>query len=127
MLKQGHGASHRSGRNPLIRQIARGDKAAFARFYDLYSPLAFPFAVRLLRNRTEAEDLLREVFVQVWKSAASYDPARGNPEAWISTITRSRAIDKLRSRRRRDGSAESMERHLAGDRAEAGQRRSSSD
>ena len=63
----------------------------------------FAFALRLLRARPEAEDLLQEVFVQAWRQAASYRPERGSPEAWLLTITRSRGIDKLRSIRRRDG------------------------
>lgn len=86
----------------LIQQIASGDREAFSRFYDRYAPLVFTFAVRLLRVRPEAEDLLQEVFLQAWRQAGSYRQARGSPEAWITTITRSRAIDKLRSIRRRD-------------------------
>jgi RNA polymerase sigma-70 factor (ECF subfamily) len=87
----------------LIRQVARGDDAAFGRFYDRFASLVFAFALRLLRARPEAEDLLQEVFVQAWRQAASYRPERGSPEAWLLTITRSRGIDKLRSIRRRDG------------------------
>lgn len=86
----------------LIQQIARGDREAFSRFYDRYAPLVFTFAVRLLRVRSEAEDLLQEVFRQAWRQAGRYRQDRGSPEAWITTITRSRAIDKLRSIRRRD-------------------------
>jgi RNA polymerase sigma-70 factor (ECF subfamily) len=69
------------------------------------------FATRLLQVRADAEDLLQEVFLQVWRQAKSYDQARGSPEAWIVTMTRSRAIDKLRSRRRRDESAGSSQEH----------------
>lgn len=86
----------------LLKQIAEKDRLAFSRFYDRLSSLAFTFAMRILRSRPEAEDLVQEVFLQVWNQAASYDPRRGKPEAWIITITKSRAIDKLRSRRRRD-------------------------
>ncbi|MGH7775495.1 MAG: sigma-70 family RNA polymerase sigma factor [Candidatus Binatia bacterium] len=86
----------------LIRQIARGDRDAFGQFYDRYASLVFTFAMRLLRERFDAEDLLQEVFVRVWREAGSYNQDRGSPEAWIITITRSRAIDKLRSRRRRE-------------------------
>jgi RNA polymerase sigma-70 factor (ECF subfamily) len=84
----------------LLQQIASGDREAFGRFYDRYASLAFTFALRLLGSRSEAEDLLQEVFLQVWRQAQSYSPERGSPEAWLITITRSRAIDKLRSRRR---------------------------
>jgi RNA polymerase sigma-70 factor, ECF subfamily len=86
----------------LLQQIASGDREAFGRFYDRYASLAFTFALRLLGSRSEAEDLLQEVFLQVWRQAQSYSPERGSPEAWLITMTRSRAIDKLRSRRRRE-------------------------
>jgi len=86
----------------LLQQIARGDGEAFSRFYDRYASLAFTFALRLLGTRSDAEDLLQEVFLQVWRQAQSYRPERGSPEAWLITMTRSRAIDKLRSTRRRD-------------------------
>jgi RNA polymerase sigma-70 factor, ECF subfamily len=86
----------------LLRQIAGGDREAFRRFYDRYATLAFTFALRLLGSQSDAEDLLQEVFLQVWRQAQTYSPERGSPEAWLITITRSRAIDKLRSIRRRD-------------------------
>jgi RNA polymerase sigma-70 factor (ECF subfamily) len=100
-----------SGDNPvrLIHQIANGNREAFGRFYDRYAPLAFTFAVRILRNRSAAEDLLQEAFFQVWNQAANYSQDRGSPEAWLITMTRSRAIDKLRSKRRRDKSFVPME------------------
>jgi RNA polymerase sigma-70 factor (ECF subfamily) len=92
----------------LVQRIAAGDRDAFARFYDRYASLVFTFAMRLLRVPAEAEDLLQEVFLQVWRQAHSYQQERGSPEAWMITITRSRAIDKLRSLRRRDEGAVSL-------------------
>ena len=86
----------------LLQQIVSGDGEAFRRFYDRYASLVFTFALRLLGSRSDAEDLLQEVFLQVWRQAQSYSPERGSPEAWLITMTRSRAIDKLRSLRRRD-------------------------
>lgn len=99
------------GENPLhlIEQIVRGDREAFGRFYDRFAPLLFTFATCFLRVRSDAEDLLQEVFFQAWRQAGSYRRERGNPEAWLLTIARSRAIDKLRSIRRRDRSFISME------------------
>lgn len=88
----------------LLQRIANGDREAFPQLYDRYAPLVFTFATRLLRVRSDAEDLLQEVFLQVWRQAQSYQQDRGSPEAWIIMITRSRAIDKLRSLRRRDES-----------------------
>jgi RNA polymerase sigma-70 factor (ECF subfamily) len=93
----------------LIQQLARGDREAFGRFYDRFASLVFTFAMRILRDRSAAEDLLQEVFLQIWRDAGSYSPARGTPEAWIITITRSRAIDRLRSIRRRERSFVPME------------------
>ena len=86
----------------LIREVARGDRDAFRRFYDRYATLVFTFAMRILRVRSEAEDLLQEIFLQVWRQAGDYDLKRGSPEAWLITITRSRAINRLRDIRRRD-------------------------
>jgi RNA polymerase sigma-70 factor, ECF subfamily len=93
----------------LVGEVARGNREAFGRFYDRYASLVFSFALRLLRARSEAEDLLQEVFFQAWRQAATYDPARGHPEAWLLTITRSRGIDKLRSMRKKSGQTVSME------------------
>lgn len=93
----------------LIHRIARQDKDAFSQFYDRFSALSFTVALRILRVRADAEDLLQEVFMQVWKQAANYNPQRGKPEAWIIMITKSRAIDKIRSRRRRDIGGEILE------------------
>jgi len=93
----------------LVGEVARGDREAFGRFYDRYASLVFSFALRLLRARSEAEDLLQEVFFQAWRQAASYDPGRGHPEAWLLTITRSRGIDKLRSMRKRSERTLSVE------------------
>ena len=86
----------------LLGEIARGDRDAFARFYDLHAPLVHTFALRILRERGEAEEVVQDVFVQVWRQAETYSTDRGTPEAWLITMTRSRGIDKLRSRRRRD-------------------------
>jgi RNA polymerase sigma-70 factor, ECF subfamily len=85
----------------LLQQMASGDREAFKRFYDRYASLAFTFALRLLGSQSDAEDLTQEVFLQVWRQAQSYSPERGSPEAWLITMTRSRALDKLRATRRR--------------------------
>jgi RNA polymerase sigma factor (sigma-70 family) len=85
----------------LMRRVAQQDKDAFSGLYDRYSQLAFNLAWRVLNERQEAEDVVQEVFLQVWREAASFDMKRGNLSTWIATITRSRAIDKLRSRKAR--------------------------
>ena len=85
----------------LIRKMATGDRHAFSDFYDLYAPLAYGLVMRIVREPADAADVLQEVFWEAWQNAASYDPARGSPEAWIVTRARSRAIDRVRSIRRR--------------------------
>ena len=86
----------------LLQRIARGDREAFTSFYDRHASLVFTFAIRLLRASSDAEDLLQDVFLHVWYRAATYAPERGSPEAWLLAITRSRALDRLRSRHRRE-------------------------
>jgi RNA polymerase sigma-70 factor (ECF subfamily) len=88
----------------LIQQVAQQDREAFSQLYDRCSSLVFSLAMRMFRVRSDAEDLLQEVFVQVWRQASNYSPERGTPEAWIVNIARSRAIDKLRSIRRMEQS-----------------------
>ncbi|MEW5977271.1 MAG: sigma-70 family RNA polymerase sigma factor [Acidobacteriota bacterium] len=85
----------------MIDRVGRRDKTAFGELYDRYSQLVLNVAWRILKERQEAEDTLQEVFLKVWNDAASYDPNRGTVASWLVTISRSRAIDKLRSRRSR--------------------------
>ena len=80
----------------LLRAIARGDEASLARLYDQYRVILFGLLVRILNSREEAEDVLQEVFLQVWRRAGDYDEQRGKPFTWLVTLTRSRAIDRLR-------------------------------
>jgi RNA polymerase sigma-70 factor (ECF subfamily) len=81
----------------LLRAVARGDESAFARVYDRYSPILLGLLLRILRSRAEAEDVLQEVFLQVWQQARSFDESRGRAFTWLVTLARSRAIDRLRS------------------------------
>jgi RNA polymerase sigma-70 factor (ECF subfamily) len=83
--------------------MAGGDRDAFARFYDRYAPLVFPLILRIVRGREDGAEVLQEVFWEAWRGAASYDRARGSPEAWLVTKARARAIDRVRSVRRRGG------------------------
>ena len=85
----------------LIGRVGRRDKAAFSELYDRYSQLVINIAWRILKERQEAEDTLQEVFLQVWNDAATFDSSRGTVSSWLITISRSRAIDRLRSRKSR--------------------------
>ena len=76
--------------------VARGDEPALAALYDRYRLILFGLLVRILNSREEAEDVLQEVFLQVWRRAADFDEQRGRPFTWLVTLTRSRAIDRLR-------------------------------
>ncbi len=81
----------------LLRAIAQGDEAALAQIYDRYAPTLFGMMLRILHSRAEAEDVLQEVFLQVWQHASQFDEERGRPFTWLATIAHSRAIDRLRS------------------------------
>jgi len=81
----------------LVRATARGDERAYASLYDRYSPILFGLLLRILHSRAEAEDVLQEVFLQVWQQARSFDQSRGRAFTWLVTLARSRAIDRLRA------------------------------
>ncbi len=80
----------------LVLQVGQGDREAFSILYDQSSGILFALAVRMLGEQ-EAADLLQDVYVEIWKKASQYKVDRGSPMAWMVTLTRSRAIDKLRS------------------------------
>ena len=80
----------------LLHAIARRDEAALASLYDRYRLILFGLLVRILGSREEAEDILQEVFIQVWRRAEDFDEQRGKPFTWLVTLARSRAIDRLR-------------------------------
>jgi RNA polymerase sigma-70 factor (ECF subfamily) len=83
--------------NELLRAVARGDEGALAQVYDRYRLILFGLIVRILHSREEAEDVLQEVFLQVWRRAKDFDEARGRAFTWLVTVARSRALDRLRS------------------------------
>ncbi len=80
----------------LLARAGLGDRAAFARFYEMTSGHLYAVVLRIQRDRASAEDLLQEVYVSVWKAAASFDAARSQPLTWLTSIARNRAIDSLR-------------------------------
>jgi RNA polymerase sigma-70 factor (ECF subfamily) len=81
----------------LLKAIAGKDEKALSQLYDRYRVVLFGLLVRILNNREEAEDVLQEVFLQVWRRARDYDVDRGRPFTWLVTLARSRGIDRLRS------------------------------
>jgi RNA polymerase sigma-70 factor, ECF subfamily len=86
----------------LLHAIALRDEQALASLYDRYRLILFGLLMRILNSRDEAEDVLQEVFLQVWRRAADFDERRGRPFTWLVTLTRSRAIDRLRQRASRE-------------------------
>jgi len=78
-------------------RVAAGDVAALRALYDEHAARAIAIAMRILRNVEEAEDVVQDTFLEVWRRSAQFDDARGTAIAWIVTIARSRAIDRLRA------------------------------
>ncbi|GAA3772825.1 sigma-70 family RNA polymerase sigma factor [Microbacterium kribbense] len=81
----------------LIRRTATGDRAAFADLYDMLSPRVFGLILRVLVNRAQSEEVLQEVFLEVWQSADRFAPNKGQGRSWLLTIAHRRAIDRVRS------------------------------
>jgi RNA polymerase sigma-70 factor (ECF subfamily) len=104
----------------LLRRIACGDREAFARLYDQFAGILYATALKVLQDAKEAEDVLQEVFLQIWDKAGNYDPNLGKPLTWTLTLTRHKAIDRLRSAQRRYKLVESATPELA-DRQPAGE------
>ncbi len=83
----------------LLQRLSAGDNAALAGLYDRYSSLLLGLGVRMLSNRAEAEDVLHDVFVEVWKRAADFDVTRGTVRTWLAVRMRSRCLDRQKSPR----------------------------
>lgn len=81
----------------LLRAIAAGDEESLAFLYDRYKTILFSIIFRILNNRAEAEDVLQDMFFQVWQKAGNFDESRGRGFTWLVTLARSRAIDRVRS------------------------------
>lgn len=84
----------------IVRRIAEGDESALAILYDRWAQSVYSLVAHLLKDADGAEDVVEETFWQVWQRASSYDVSRGTVRTWLLTIGRSRALDRLRSRKR---------------------------
>ena len=85
----------------LVARLAGGDEHALARLYDSTNRIVYGLALRILGDPSSAEDVTTEVYLQVWRTADSYDPQRGTVSSWLVTLVRSRGIDCLRRRKAR--------------------------
>jgi len=93
----------------LLARVALGDRTAFRRLYDATAPSLFGVALRIVRQRDRAEEVLQDAFVNAWNRAAGYQAALSQPMTWLTAIVRNRALDELRSGERH--SAESLDEH----------------
>ncbi len=113
MLKRAElpNAPHHTDRHPadfeLIRRVANGDEAALTALYDRYAGVVYSVAHRVLKDEGAAEEVLQDVFYQLWCNASRYDAARGTMAGWLLVSARNRAIDLLR--RRKPADTNSME------------------
>ncbi|HET8937143.1 MAG TPA: sigma-70 family RNA polymerase sigma factor [Polyangiales bacterium] len=81
----------------VLRRLANGDKAALGVLYDRHAPVLLALGLRILRARREAEDLLHDVFLELWRHAGDYQPERGSVKSWMLLRMRSRCLDRVRS------------------------------
>lgn len=107
----------------LVAAMAAGDRAALGRLYDLLGRPLYSLAYRVLNDSAEAQDIVHDVFIQLWQKAADFDPARGTVFAWAATLVRNRSIDRVRMRQRRaeilHDSATDIHPPAAGDEADS--------
>jgi RNA polymerase sigma-70 factor (ECF subfamily) len=83
----------------LLVRVAVGDRAAFGQLYDMLAPRAFGLILRVLVNRALSEEVLQDVFLEVWQSASGFVPNKGQGRSWVLTIAHRRAVDRVRTTR----------------------------
>src|SRR5690348_1883906 len=83
-----------------MQRIADGDPEALRMLYDRHSPVLYAICVRILRDRSEAEQLLIDIYAEIWERSERYDATRGTPLTYLVTLSRSRAIDRFRARKK---------------------------
>ncbi len=96
----------------LLQKIAQGDRESFSELYDRFVPVLFSTALTVTRQREIAEEVVQDVFVQIWRRASLYNPGRGKPVTWAITLTRNRAIDRMRALQRQNRVIKKTEENL---------------
>ncbi len=91
------GASSAPDLVDLLKACGRGDQTAFARLYDATSSRVVGLAVRVVRDRAQAEEVAQEALLEIWKTSGRFDPAKGSPLGWMLTIVHRKAVDRVRS------------------------------
>jgi RNA polymerase sigma factor (sigma-70 family) len=113
------GEASRSQLAAALVRVATGDRAALRMVYQDTSAKLFGVCLRILKDRSEAEDVLQDVYVTVWHKASSFDPGRASPITWLVAIARNRSIDRLRAGAVSRRMASLEEAHAVGDPAPA--------
>jgi RNA polymerase sigma-70 factor (ECF subfamily) len=85
----------------LLARVAKRERAAFEQLYDRYKNILYATAMKFLKEDADAQDVVQDVFIQIWDKAKLYDPAKGKPLTWALTLTRNRSIDRIRAIQRR--------------------------
>lgn len=85
----------------LLRRIAQRERAAFEALYDRYANILYATSLKFVKEDADAQDVVQDVFIQIWDKAKLYDPAKGKPLTWALTLTRNRSIDRIRAIQRR--------------------------
>ena len=109
-MESEHGEQHEV---ELLKRIGEGDRRSFSEFYDRFSRVLFATAYAVLRNHELTEDVLQEVFIQIWQKAGLFNPGKGKPLTWAMTLTRNKAIDRLRTIQRRSHLLEAVQEEAA--------------
>ena len=94
---------------PLVRAVAEGSAEALGTLYDRHAGTVYGLAKRILTRQEDAEEVVQDVFAQVWRDAPRYDPSRASVAGWIMVLARTRAIDRLRARRARPDQQDGIE------------------
>ena len=99
----------------LMARVAKRERVAFEQLYDRYSNIIYATAMKFLREDADAQDVVQDVFIQIWDKAKLYDPAKGKPLTWALTLTRNRSIDRIRAIQRRGRLREDFEKETVVD------------
>lgn len=99
----------------LLARVAKRERAAFEQLYDRYANILYATAMKFLKEDADAQDVVQDVFIQIWDKAKLYDPSKGKPLTWALTLTRNRSIDRIRAIQRRTRLRDDFEKETVPD------------